>query len=306
MMRRALLIGGNWGLVHLGAYRQAGIEVVGLLGRPGESVARIAREQGIPHALTRGEEIAELAPDVISLATPAISHGDWLTRLADYPVICEKPLLGLTGTPAGLSAGRHPVWVNYAFAFLDSARLLADTLPTLGPVHRVNLACHYRLPLTFTPAQWWLEVASHPLSFLAHRLGEPRLTAVHSPYALSATLGGVPAELYCGPAEAPGLFQTLELHTQGGLLRLSGHYRPGETWRYAPLTLDGRPLNDGEWCAEDCWLRANRRSLLAILDELNRPAPLPQALGRGLFNPAKAWPLDALIQAAYGSSPSDQ
>ena len=70
---------------------------------------------------------------------------------------------------------------------------------------------------------------------------------------------------------------------------------------YEVITLDGRPQNDGEWCAEDCWLRANRRSLLAILDQLAQPAPLPQALGRGLFNPTKAWPLDALIQAAYGA-----
>lgn len=300
MSRRALLIGCNWGRVHLGAYRQAGIEVVGLLGRREEPVARIARQQGIPHALTRFEEIAALAPDLVSLATPAVSHGDWLNRLSDYPVICEKPLLGLTGSPDGLAERTQPVWVNYAFAFLDSARLLAQTLPALGPVQRVSLSCHYQLPLTFTPAQWWLEVASHPLSLLAHRLGEPRLAAVHSPYALSATLGGVPAELYCGPAAAPGIYQQLALHTQGGLLRLAGHYRPGETWRYEPLTLDGRPQNAGEWCAEDCWLRANRRSLLAILDQLARPAPLPQALGAGLFNPAKAWPLDALIQAAYG------
>ena len=162
------------------ALRQAGVEVVALGGRDRQQLHAVAAEQGIPHVVDSLAEIRELAPDLVTLATPAATHGTWLRDLADLPVICEKPLFGLEASPSLLDSLGERLWINYAFAFLETAQALQELWPRLGMIHRVELSCEYRMPLHFSPAQWWLEVASHPLSFLVHLLGEPRWLAGES------------------------------------------------------------------------------------------------------------------------------
>ena len=84
---RAVVIGANWGLVHVYALRQAGVEVVALGGRERQQLANVAARHGIAHIVDSAAEIRALAPDLVTLATPAVSHGDWLRELADWPVI---------------------------------------------------------------------------------------------------------------------------------------------------------------------------------------------------------------------------
>ena len=87
---RAVVVGANWGLVHVYALRQAGVEVVALGGRDRHQLANVAALHGIAHIVDSAAEIRALAPDLVTLATPAASHGDWLRELAD-----RDPLTGL-------------------------------------------------------------------------------------------------------------------------------------------------------------------------------------------------------------------
>ena len=140
-MKRAVVVGAHWGLVHVQALRQAGVEVVALGGRDRQQLQSVAAEQGIPFVVDSLAEIRELAPDLVTLATPAATHGSWLRDLASLPVICEKPLFGLDASPALLDSLGERLWVNYAFAFLETAQALRSLWPRLGVIHRVELSC---------------------------------------------------------------------------------------------------------------------------------------------------------------------
>lgn len=300
---RAVVIGANWGLVHVYALRQAGVEVVALGGRDRSQLANVATLHGIAHIVDSAAEIRALAPDLVTLATPAASHADWLRELADIPVICEKPLFGLQASAAALEGLGSQLWVNYAFAFLDTAQALLALRPRLGVIHRVELHCHYELPLQFSPAQWWLEVASHPLSFLVHLCGEPRWLPGESHRLgdqILCRLGATQADLSCHLRPGlSGIRQLIRLHTDAGLVELQGGFVWGQSWRYEPLRLNGEALTAGEWCAEDCWTRANMRSIAAMVGQFRGDTSVRGGLSLGLFNAAKAFPIDALIQQAW-------
>ena len=68
---RAVVVGANWGLVHVYALRQAGVEVVALGGRDRSQLANVATLHGIAHIVDSAAEIRALAPDLVTLATPA-------------------------------------------------------------------------------------------------------------------------------------------------------------------------------------------------------------------------------------------
>lgn len=173
---QAAIIGCNWGQIYIQGLRQHGVEVVALCGLPKEQAEVVARQHQVSFATDSVARLLEsdLALDLVVLATPAVTHAALLSQLVGLAVICEKPLFGLNSVPLTQGAIGESVWVNYAFAFLDSAQQIAQLKPRLGAIQRLELFCEYDLSLNFSPAQWWLEVASHPLSFLVHLFGEPR------------------------------------------------------------------------------------------------------------------------------------
>lgn len=300
MSLKAAVIGLNWGQVHIHALRSLGVEVIGLCATRQERLAQVAREQQISFTTTSSERLLELPLDLITIATPANTHSRLLTQCKTLPVICEKPLVGMEGEIPELNALPEQCWINYAFAFLDSARAIKHLRPSLGKIHHLEMHCLYDLPLTFSPAQWWLEVASHPLSFLVHLFGEPSCAYQSTTESIELQLGGTPTTLRCQKSEGlQGIRQQLRIHSDAGIVELSGEFRHGQPWRYAPLTLAGKALNNGEWSADDCWIRANIRSFEAILRQIHGTTPLVEGLAEGLFNPAKAWPIDRLIRSAF-------
>lgn len=302
---RAAIIGCNWGQIYIQGLRQHGVEVVALCGLPQELAEAVARQHQVPLATDTVARLLEpdLALDLVVLATPAITHAALLSQLAGLPVICEKPLFGLRGDESLLQGVGERVWVNYAFAFLDSARQIAALKPRLGAIQRLELACEYDLPLRFSPAQWWLEVASHPLSFLVHLFGEPRWVESESHWqgdVLHCRIGATPAQLSC--AARPGLHgitQRLRIHAEQGVVTLDGGFHLGQPWGYQAVRWNGEACNQGEWCAEDCWMRANLRSIGQIVRQLRGELTVREALTLGLFTPAKAEPIDRLIRAAW-------
>src|SRR5262249_17458756 len=63
---RVGIIGTNWGRMHVGGFRGAGVEIAGLCGSDREKTARIAREEGVALATTRVDELCA-AVDVVGV-----------------------------------------------------------------------------------------------------------------------------------------------------------------------------------------------------------------------------------------------
>jgi predicted dehydrogenase len=304
---RAAVVGTGWGRVHVHALRRSGVQVVAACGAPQDAIRTraFAAEEDIPVVLDDARSVLDLGVDVVTVATPARTHQDLLGLFSDVPVICEKPVVGVAGDLCRLPEGRGVTYINYAFTFLDSAKVFAQALHRLGPPARVSVATAYDLPLSFTGPEWFLEVASHPLSFVVHLLGEPTLqhgSTIADPHditRLDLAIGDVEVHVVSRhEVGMHGLQHTIRAATSAGVLQLRGAFHDGEPWRFEPVRLDGVPLNAGEWSREDCWRRANDRSIAAILDAIRTDVAPEEAAAAGLFTQSRAAAIDRCLQQA--------
>ncbi len=304
---RAAVVGTGWGRVHVHALRRSGARIAAVCGAPEDAkrTRAFALEEDIPLALDDPRSVLDLGVDLVSVATPARTHLDMLTLFSDVPVICEKPVVGVDGDLSRLPEGRAPTYINYAFAFLDSAKVFTQALHRLGEPSRVSVATAYDLPLSFTGPEWFLEVASHPLSLVVHLLGEPALlngSTIADPddiTRLDLAMGDVEVQVVARHQPGmQGLQHSIEAGTDAGVLQLSGAFHIGQPWRFEPVRLDGVPLNEGEWSPDDCWHRANDRSIAAISDAIRTDLAPEQAAAAGLFTQARATAIDRCLQEA--------
>jgi myo-inositol 2-dehydrogenase / D-chiro-inositol 1-dehydrogenase len=304
---RAAVVGTGWGRVHVHALRRSGAQIVAVCGAPQDAnrTRAFAAEEHIPLALDDPRSVLDLGVDLVTVATPARTHQDMLTLFSDVPVICEKPVVGVDGDLSRLPEGRAATYINYAFPFLDSAKVFAQALHRLGAPSRVSVATAYDLPLTFTGPEWFLEVASHPLSLVVHLLGEPALlhgSTIAEPHditRLDLAIGEV--EVQARAVHQPGmqgLRHTIRAHTDAGVLQLTGAFHIGQPWRFEPVRLDGVPLNEGEWSPDDCWRRANDRSIAAISHAIRTDVAPEKAAAAGLFTQSRAAAIDRCLQQA--------
>jgi len=304
---RAAVIGTGWGRVHVEALRRSGAQVVAVCGAPEDAIRTraFAAEERIPLVLDDPHSVLELGVDVVTVATPARTHQDMLTLFRDVPVICEKPVVGVTGDLSRLPVGGAATYINYAFSFLDTARVFTQALQVSGAPSRVSVETAYDLALNFTGPEWFLEVASHPLSLVVHLLGTPVLlngstTAdPHDITRLELAIGDVEVQVVSRhQPDLRGLQHTIEAHTPAGVLQLTGAFHDGQPWRFEPVRLDGIPLNDGEWSPHDCWHLANDRSIRAVLHAIRADMTADQAAAAGLFTQSRAAAIDrCLLQA---------
>jgi predicted dehydrogenase len=74
---RALILGSGFaGKGHALALRDAGVDVVGMVGRTADVIARAAAELAIPHASTDWQgALAALRPNIVVIGTPGGAHG---------------------------------------------------------------------------------------------------------------------------------------------------------------------------------------------------------------------------------------
>jgi len=251
----------------------------------------------IPAAIGDTAAVLDLGVDLVTIATPAPTHAALLNTFRDLAVVCEKPILGMTGDPGLLPSAGSVVWVNYAFAFLDVAQQMADHVQRLGPVRAASIRTAYDLPLEFSGAEWLLEVASHPLSFVVHLLGRPRLvTGQQEGLATTLTLDfGIPVDVIsvCQPG-LDGITHSLWFDTDRGRLSLTGQYRHGQPWRYGPIRLDGVALGNVEAPPQGCWERANVRSFGAALESIQGGGTDAR-----LFTVARARLIDQPVRDAF-------
>jgi dTDP-4-dehydrorhamnose reductase len=288
---RAAVIGTGWGGVHVAALREAGVEVVALVGRDPRRTGEAARRMGVGQALVDVAPLDDLDLDLITVATPADTHAAVIRQLPDVAVLCEKPAVGLaalTGQPADRSA---PVWVNYAFAFLEVAMQAATHMAEIGAITSVDIVSGHDLPdAGFREEQMFLEVAAHPWSWVVALLGAPdpqarRLHAPEGDVVLRTVCATVPVTV--ASVHRPGLTglsHSVEILGDQGMISVAGRYRVGHDWHFDAPRIhrpDGSHVHVGgsEAGPGDPWYRANARGIRAVVAAVGGQPAAPMLFG---------------------------
>jgi predicted dehydrogenase len=80
---------------HAAAFRYAGAEVVGMVGRTESVVKAVAKEMAIPYASTDwAQALRDCQPDIVSIGTPGGAHAEPIKQAIAHGchVFCDKPL----------------------------------------------------------------------------------------------------------------------------------------------------------------------------------------------------------------------
>ncbi|MBE3636786.1 Gfo/Idh/MocA family protein [Mangrovicoccus algicola] len=119
-MLKVLIAGtGFAGEGHADAFRAAGCEIAGIVGRTPHVTEDVARRKGIPFAGTDWQAALERCrPDIVSIATPGGAHYDPICRAiaAGCHVFCDKPMTDRADTAAELARLARAAGVKTAYA----------------------------------------------------------------------------------------------------------------------------------------------------------------------------------------------
>ncbi len=236
-IQQAGIIGINWGRTHIPHYRNNGVSVTTLCANQIEPLQQACSEEAIPKAETNISALKQL--DVVTIATPAHTHAEIIKKLGSTKLICEKPLVGLNSDITHWQQPNSNLLVNYAFAQLNTAKTIEKWLASQTQPCVVNLVTQVNLPGTFTLKEWFLETASHPISWLLHCFGD------YSQSTLVEENGQLIVELQCDDHQLrfvfeltgePGIEHNLTIQSNQTLTS-KGYYRVGEKWRFEPFSL---------------------------------------------------------------------
>lgn len=104
---------------HTDAFRYAGAEVVGMVGRTESVVREVTAKLGIPYAGTDWlQALVDCQPDIVSIATPGGAHVKPIEQAIarGCHVFCDKPLTESGGTAIALAQLAQEKGVKTAFA----------------------------------------------------------------------------------------------------------------------------------------------------------------------------------------------
>jgi predicted dehydrogenase len=190
----ALVVGTGFGVItHLRALRQAGFEVVGLVGRDPDKTAQRAAHFGVPGAYTSLDTaLAQPDLDLVAIATPPNTHCEIALAAiaAGKHVVCEKPFAkSADEAEAMLTAAESQGVVHLLgteFRWATGQELLRRVIAD-GSIGEPRLATFIlQLPLICWPGaevpQWWDDkadgggwlgaYASHIIDQIRSALGE--------------------------------------------------------------------------------------------------------------------------------------
>lgn len=152
---RVLIHGSGFaGQGHAEAFRYAGTEVVGIVGRTERVVQDVAKEMSIPYAGTDWEKaLADCQPDIVSIGTPGGAHFEAIKQAIAHGchVFCDKPMTvdGDTAEELYRLAYEKGVKTAYAASFrymphvLFAKRLVAEG--AIGEPQEVECISHFNL-----------------------------------------------------------------------------------------------------------------------------------------------------------------
>jgi predicted dehydrogenase len=139
---------------HADAFRGAGAEVVGIVGRTESVVREVAQNMNIPYACTDFRAALEACqPDIVSVGTPGGAHFETITQAIEFGchVFCDKPMTTTGDTAIELHqlAKTKGVKTAYAASFryapsiLHAKQLVADGV--IGEPTEVECISHFNL-----------------------------------------------------------------------------------------------------------------------------------------------------------------
>ncbi|MDO6732285.1 Gfo/Idh/MocA family oxidoreductase [Marinovum sp. 2_MG-2023] len=154
-MLKVLISGtGFAGQGHADAFRGAGAEVVGIVGRTPHVVTEVAEKMGIPYAGVDWQEaLATCKPDIVSIATPGGAHYEPIKQAiaAGCHVFCDKPMTDSADTAIELNALAQAKGVKTAYAasfryapsVLHAKQLVAEG--AIGEPTEIECMSHFNL-----------------------------------------------------------------------------------------------------------------------------------------------------------------
>lgn len=154
-MLKVLIAGtGFAGQGHADAFRAAGAEVVGMVGRTEHVVREVAAKMDIPHAGTDWQAALDsLKPDIVSIGTPGGAHYEPIKQAiaAGCHVFVDKPMTTSGATAAELHALAQAKGIKTAYAasfrytpsLLHAKRLVAEG--AIGAPTEVECISHFNL-----------------------------------------------------------------------------------------------------------------------------------------------------------------
>jgi predicted dehydrogenase len=147
---------------HAKAFRDAGAEVVGIVGRTESMAKQVAEELAIPYSGTDWLAALETCkPDIVSIATPGGAHVETIKQAIECGchVFCEKPLTesGATAEEIYRMSVKHSVKTAFAASFrympeiMHAKRLVAEG--AIGMPTEVECVSHFNLD-RYIPFGW--------------------------------------------------------------------------------------------------------------------------------------------------------
>lgn len=139
---------------HSEAFRDAGVEVVGIVGRTESVTKQVAKDLKIPYAGTDWETALEACkPDIVSIATPGGAHYEAIKSAIAYGchIFCDKPMTttGETAEELYHLAEAKALKTAYAASFrymphvVHAKRMVADG--AIGEPQEVECNSHFNL-----------------------------------------------------------------------------------------------------------------------------------------------------------------
>ena len=139
---------------HAEAFRDAGAEIVGMVGRTPSVIETVTADMGIPYGGTNwAKALTDCTPDVVSIATPGGAHFEPIKQAiaAGCHVFCDKPLTADGDTALELYQLSEAEGVKTAFAasfrympeVLHAKRLVAAG--AIGEPLEVECVSHFNL-----------------------------------------------------------------------------------------------------------------------------------------------------------------
>jgi predicted dehydrogenase len=257
------VVGTKWGLMHVGAFRAAGAEVVALCGKDEAHTREIAAREGIPLATADVRELCA-AVDAVVVASPDALHRAHVETALDAgrAVLCEKPLT-LTREDAGAllekaRGARRPCAVNFPYRMLPPLRALRAWLSEHAAHHLVITVRTSFVPTEVVEPGAYVG-RSADFGGVSHLLDAALWLTGASPTWVQASLSGRPvhtAALHVGlstgavlvlthvASPEPGLHGGWSLLGEGWEAGFSGGFVPArEGWCVSPV----RCFESGTW-----------------------------------------------------------
>lgn len=95
-----------------------------------------------------GVQIVDINPDIISIASPDNTHGDYVLEavLKNQHVFCEKPLVTSREQMSKIFNAKAPdlcVWQNFPLRYQPLFTSLKDKLPDFGDIYRIEASYNW-------------------------------------------------------------------------------------------------------------------------------------------------------------------